>query len=244
MIKKATITGLCIVASLQGALFADITTVNFDSGSKTVFDQNTAASNALTGGTTADGNGTVLQLGYYSGASIANNFLENWIPLSGETSLNTALIAGASPAETYNKTSIGDLNVNGAGNGTFGLSLDFIAGSGTSGNSLPSTGIPLSIRFYNSTTIASSTFFNVVSDDLWVWKTPTTPPQVVNISLDNLGLEWQSIAQGQAANTAFHTTIALAAIPEPSTLALVGLALGFAPVAWLRRSGSSQKQSV
>jgi hypothetical protein len=222
MLKKIAITCLCVAASLQ-ALRADTTTVSFDSGTKTLFDQNTGAMNALTGGTSANGNGCVLQLGYYDGASIANNFLGNWVPLSGELSLNTAVIPGGASVnptgETYNHTSIGDMTANGAGNGTFAISLDFVMGSATSGNSLPSsTTIPLSIRFYNATTIGGSSFYNVVSDDLWLWKTPATPPAVVTISLDDLSLEWLSIAMGQNANTAFHTTVA---VPEPSTYALM-----------------------
>ena len=164
----------------------------------------------------------MLQLGYYDGASVLNNFAGTWVPLSGLTSLNTAVIPGGASVnpsgETYNQTSIGDMTANGAGNGTFGISLNFVAGSATSGNSLPqSSTIPLALRFYNSTSIASSTFYNVVSDDLWVWMTPATPPNVVNISLDNIGLEWLSIAQGQAANSAFHTTISITAVPEVST---------------------------
>lgn len=180
-------------------------------------DQNTGASNALSGGGAGDGNGDVLQLGYYSAATLVNNFAGTWVPLSGQTSLNTAIVPGSNPSEPYNATSIGDLTVNGAADGSFALSLNFVAGSPTSGNSFPAAGVPLALRFYNGTSIANSTFYNVVSDDLWVWKTPVTPPTNVTISLDDLGLEWQSIALGQAANTAFHTTIPITAVPEPST---------------------------
>jgi hypothetical protein len=219
MVKRIAIASLFLAAGLQ-ALQADQTTVSFDSGNQTVFNQ---SSTPLSGGTILDGNGTVLQLGYYDGATTANNFLGNWVALSGAGSLNTAVIPGGvavNPSgETYNQTSIGDLNANGAGNGTFALSLDFVLGNATSGNSLPpSVTIPLALRFYSGTTIANSAFFNVVSDDLWVWKTPSTPPANVTLSLDDLGLEWLSIAQGGAAGTAFHTTIPTA-IPEPSTLA-------------------------
>jgi hypothetical protein len=219
MVKRIAIASLFLAAALQ-ALEADQTTVSFDSGSQTVFNQ---SGTLLSGGTILDGNGTVFQLGYYDGATTANNFLGNWVALSGQGSLNTAVIPGGvavnPTGETYNQTSIGDLNANGAGNGTFALSLDFVVGNATSGNSLPSSiTIPLALRFYNGTTIANSTFFNVVSDDLWVWKTPATPPVNVTLSLDDVGLEWLSIAQGGAAGTAFRTTIPTA-IPEPSTLA-------------------------
>jgi hypothetical protein len=233
MLKKITFCTLCIAAGLP-VLFADTTTVSFDSGSQTVFDQNTGATNALTGGTTSDGDGAVLQLGYYSTASVNNWFSGTWIPLSGEGSANTAIIVGSVPAEQYNHTSIGDLNGNGAGNGTFALSLNFTALDPTSGNNLPpSPTIPLSIRIYNGTSIATSTFYNAVSDNLWLWKTPATPPVNVTMSLDDTGLQWQSIIMGQNGNTAFHTTITL--VPEPSSIALVILGVGLIPLARLRR---------
>lgn len=223
MLKKITVAAVfCFTANLYAQ---DTTTVSFDSGTQTVYNENTGATIALTGGTTADGNGAVLQLGYFDGATAANNFLGNWVPLTGETSLNTA----------YNTTSIGDLNANGAGDGTFALSLNFVLGSATTGNSLPASNtVPLSIRFYNGTTLAGSTFYNIVSDDLWLWKIPTTPAANVVLSLDDLGLEWYSIFLGGAANTAFHTTIL---IPEPSTVALIGLGIGLIPL--LRRRAKS-----
>jgi hypothetical protein len=214
MVNKIVIVGFAFAVGLQCSL-ADTTTVSFDSGSQTMFNQ---ASIALSGGTINDGDGDVLQLGYYTGA----NFTGNWVPLSGETSLNTAIIAGSSPAEPYNKTSIGDLNSNGAGNGTFAMSLDFVAGSATSGNSLPSNGTQLALRFYNGTTLASSTFYNAVTDPLWTWKTPATPPAVVTMSFDDAGLVWQG-----GVNSAFHTTISFSQVPEPSVIAslLVGAAI-------------------
>ena len=196
-----------------------------DSGTRVLFDQDISATNPLPGGTAADGDGAVLQLGYYSNATTSNNFSGTWVPLSGETSPNTAMLADSSPAEPYNRTSIGDLTANGAGDGTFALSFVFVEGSATSGNNLPPmSGVPLALRFYNNTTIASSTFFNVVSDDLWRWGGPGTPPPAVPISLDDPGLEWLSVALGQPQETAFHTTIA---VPEPGTfvLTLIGATL-------------------
>jgi hypothetical protein len=233
MVKRIGIIGLCLVAAFQ-VVRADTTTVSFDSGNLIIFDNpalHGGSDVALSGGTTNDGNGTVLQLGYFDGATTANNFAGNWVPLSGETSLNTALIAGSSPSEAYNKTSIGDLNGSGAGNGTFALSLDFVTGNAQSGNSLPpNTNIPLAIRFYNGTTIASSTFYNIVSDDTWKWQNPATPPANVTISLNDANLEWLSIALGQNTNTTFHTTIATT-IPEPSSLVLLALGLVSVPLA-------------
>jgi hypothetical protein len=236
MLRKIAICSFCLLGIVQ-ALRADQTVVTFDSGNQTVFNQTIPGTVALTGGITADGDGAVLQLGYYDQATLANSFLGNWVPLSGAGSLNTALIAGSNPSEQYNQTSIGDLNGSGAGDGTFALSLTFVQGDATSGNSLPAAGVPLSLRFYNGTSLASSTFFNAVSDDAWVWKTPLNPntPNTVAITLDAPLLEWQSIAQGQNSNTAFHTTLAFTAVPEPSTIASVLIGSGLLGIVGVRR---------
>jgi hypothetical protein len=229
MHKVALGCGLSFALLLQ-VVQADTTTVNFDSGDFQIFDNpalHGGSDVALSGGTTADGNGTVLQLGYFTGA----NFSGTFIPLSGETSLNNAIISGSVPPEAYNKTSIGDLNGNGAGDGTFALSLNFVSGNANSGNSLPSAGTRLALRFYNNTTIAGSSFYNTVTDSQWLWLAPNTPPSSVAISLNDSPLIWESIAaQGQAPNTAFHTTISTAAVPEVSTMIcplLAGAALIF-----------------
>jgi hypothetical protein len=212
-LRKIAITSLCVSAAALVQVKADQTTVSFDSGSQTVFNQ---GSTPLSGGTTADGDGDVLQLGYFTGA----NFTGTFIPLSGNGSLNTAIVPGSTIA--YNQTSIGDLNANGAGDGTFAMSLDFVLGSGTSGNNLPTGGTLLALRFFNGTTVANSTMYNTVTDPLWVWQNPATPPVNVTLSLDDLGLLWESIVKnGQASTTAFHTSISTA-IPEPSTYLLFG----------------------
>jgi hypothetical protein len=216
-------TFLWLAVAANTAIGQALTTVNFDSGGQMVYDQNLITPTLLTAGPTGDGNGAVIQLGYYSAATISNNFAGTWIPLTGQTSPNTAIVTGST--EMYNQTSIGDttMNVGLSGNGVFAIGVNFRPGDPTAGNNLPtSTTIPLAIRFYNGTSIASSTFYNVVSDDGWLWRTPSNPPTnpVIPISLDdqNPDLEWLSIAQGQSANTAFHTTISLAAVPEPATV--------------------------
>ena len=209
------------------------TTVSFDSGEQMMLDQNNVP---LTAGPVGDGNGAVLQLGYYSTATAANNFSGTWIPLSGEGSLNTAIIFGSSPPEMYNQTSIGDLTVRFAGPATFALQLSFRQGDPTSGNSLPSsTTIPLALRFYNNTTIGTSTHYNVVSDDDWLWENPAPQVNTIDISLNDVGLEWQSIFEGQAATTAFHTSIPLAAVPEPGSIAAAILAGATVLLGALRR---------
>jgi len=229
-IRKIAIISSCLVTAAAFEAKADSTTVNMDSGGQTLFNQ---ASTPLSGGTSADGNGVVLQLGYFTGT----NFSGTFIPLTGPAqpgTPNTAIIPNSSPAEPYTMTSIGDITAEGGGNGSFFLpGLTFTLGDATSGNNLPTSGTQLAIRFYNNVTIASSTFYNTVTDALWTWNAPATPPSTVNISLDDLGLVWESIVvKSQSTNTAFHTSIP---IPEPSTLALILVGTCAAPVAYFRR---------
>jgi hypothetical protein len=223
---------------------ADQTTVSFDSGDHMIFDNAALHGGSdvlLSGGTSSDGDGTVLQLGYYSGATAGNNFTGTWTPLTGQGSLSTATISGSSPTEQYNKTSIGDITAKFAGDGTFAMSLNFFAGSPTSGQSLPTGGStpPLAIRFYNGTTIETSTFYNVVSDDSWLWITPTNASPSIPISLNDPGLKWLSVVQGQDANTAFHTTIPLSQVPEPATILTAAACAATLTIGALKRRRSS-----
>src|SRR4051812_8392617 len=102
MIKTIAYTCICLVAASEVALSQNSTQVNFDSGSKTVMNQ---ANTALTAGPVGDGNGAVLQLGYFTGATdVNNNFTGTWVPLSGQGSANTDVVIGSAPAEQYNQT--------------------------------------------------------------------------------------------------------------------------------------------
>lgn len=196
------------VSSLS--LHAVTTVVSFDSGSVLVGNN---AGSPLSAGAAADGNGTVIQLGYFTGASAANNFAGTWVPLTGAGSNNTQ----------YNSTSIGDYAVTADGNGTYGMTVTFDPAVAGRNMDLPAgTTIPLAIRFYDATTVDGSSFYNTVSHDSWLWKVPgpssPTPP-TINMSLDQPGLEWEG-----GGGSALRTTIA-AAVPEPSRmlLALVGV---------------------
>lgn len=206
-----------LIFGLSGSAFgASIVTISFDSGFQFLRDN---SGNLLTGGTALNGNGAVIQLGYYSQATAANNFLGTWIPLSGEGSLNVGMVG--SSGLSFNDTTIGDLSSNGAGDGQFALSLTFTVGDVATGNSLPaSTSIPLAIRFYDDTTIATSDFFNVVSNDMWLWKTPADAPNnpLINMSLDDTNVEWQG-----GAGSALKTTLP---VPEPSAFVLLASGMG------------------
>ena len=224
MVKKIAITCLCLVAAFQVSR-ADQITVDIDSGSSSLF--NSGSTLLTAGSAVVNGDGAVLQLGYFTGA----NFTGTWTPLTGQGGANSA----------WNTTSIGDYVIEGGVAGKFFIpGLTFVAGSGTSGNSLPINGKQLALRFYDGTSIATSTFYNTVMAPSWKWKDPASPPSVnVTMSLADPGLVWESIfAQGQATTTAFHTSI-LIAIPEPSSLALIGMALAGAPLAYLRRRRQS-----
>jgi len=188
MIKEFVLVILAVsLLASSTALGQNAETVNLSSGGFTLTN---STGTALSGGSTADGNGDVFELGYFSSGSSTGLFSGTFIALSGQGSANDATIPGSSPSETYNQTSIGDLNTNGAGNGTFALALTFTVGSLTSGNNLPAAGIPLVIMFFNATTIAAATQSNAVSDASWTWQAPAIPNATVNISLANTGTQW------------------------------------------------------
>ena len=203
-------TVLCVMRLNGLAANGDSCSVSFDSGSSTLKNNNGVS--LLSGGTSADGDGDVVQLGYYDAATVSSPFAGNFVALTGQGSLNTA----------YNTTSIGDFTSQGGGAGTFFLYSAFTIGSSTTGNSLPLTStIPLSIKIFNNTTVAGSTYYNVVSDASWVWPGTSSQGSSLFMSLDDLNLQWYSVViGGQAGTTAFDTTVAL--IPEPTSMALLG----------------------
>jgi len=225
-IQRVSAITLALGLSISSGL-ANTTVVNIDSGTNT---PNTLVSNNGTtvlsaGNLLTNGDGTVIQLGYYSGATAGNNFSGTWVPLTGPFSGNSS----------YATTSVGDFAANGPGNGQFGLTnLVFDpAGGSVNGNNLPSSAlIPLAVRFYNGTTIGAgtdgaggnSTFFNAVSNDSWLWKTPgpsaPTPP-TLNLSFENTGTKLQSGTWTSGGNLA--TSIAISAVPEPTRALLLGL---------------------
>lgn len=135
---------------------------------------------ALSAGTAASGDGTVLQLGYYSGGSASTPFVGTFIPLTGE----------GSPDVVLQKTSIGDSGV--SANGGFSVSTNFNAGTAVFQGIPPAAGTPLVIRFYDSTSIATAKNYNAVSGGVnWQWKAPTEAPgSFVILSLADPSLTW------------------------------------------------------
>lgn len=207
-----SLRSLLVCLSLSaGAAYSGIITINFDSGGSTINDQ---LGSPLSGGTpTVDGDGFVLQLGYYSQATTASNFLGEWVALSGFGSLNTGSIPGTTIG--FNQTTVGDNQDQGAGAaGTFALTLTFDESDSTRNKSFPAVGVPLSVRFYNASTLVENvTLFNAFSIDTgFNWAAPADSPgqPILNISLDQ-PVEWQS-GGGNAGKTA------LVFVPEPSSV--------------------------
>ena len=200
-----------IGAVMQGE--AAIVTVNFDSGSFLMTDSN--GSTVLSGGTAAEGNGAVVQLGYFNAATGAFPFNGNWVPLTGQ--------GGANPA--FSTTSVGDQAIFGATNGQFAISVTFDTQDSTKNQSLPAAGVPLAVRVFNKTTTSASTFYQTISSNLttWQWQTPADAPAnpLILMSLDD-GLATLRREDGTPAGAAvvppFSTNVVN--VPEPSALTL------------------------
>ena len=215
---KAFFLSVAILISVAPFAFSaagDSTDVYFQWTVDTARFQNSAGVDLTRGSSTVFGDGAILQLGYYDAATTANNFAGTWVALTGEGGANS----------TYVDVGIGDLGGGSAGaltgNGSQGeINVHFVFTEGLAGSSVfPSlTTIPLAMRFYDGTTIAGSSFYNVVSSDSWLWKTPTAAGASLNPRNNGSQvLEWLDSANP------FKTSISAAAIPEPSTYALLGI---------------------
>jgi hypothetical protein len=217
--------------SLTVVASATITQVNFNSGDITLMDNSMVA---LTAGGDDDGDGAVIQLGYYSAATTSNPFLGTWIALTGDGSANTGGEYNAdnsppSPLRAFNFTSIGDVGGGSGASGVFGIAVKFDSATVNTTNNLPgSTSIPLAIRFYNATTVSGSTHYNTVSNtstgaDNWLWKAPTSdviPPQI-NMALDSGSVT--QVWEGGVASAGI--TSIPTAVPEPVNFTVGAMAL-------------------
>lgn len=170
--------------------------------------------------------GRLIQLGYFSQGTIGNNFLGDWIPMTGFV--------------PQNRTSVGDSAfLDGSGNGIISFSAIFLLGTNDvriynegddpgayvtqSSFSISLTQPPndqvLAIRFYD-TDDGLSGFFNTVSSDsnTWFWRTPTTDGggATVLIDFETTTLEFQDELNR------FRTSVA---VPEASTCVLMCLGM-------------------
>ena len=207
-IRTSTLITLLMAAAVPNSFGANVqTSVSINIDSQLLRDNLNVP---LFSGGPGDGDGFAIQLGYYDAATTLNNFLGNWIALTGQNSDNT----------DFATSSIGDGE---GGDGQLFSQYVFDSSKPNTFQDLPASDnvIPLTIRFYNAVLISNATLFNAVSKDTWLWRTPapsaTVPPQI-NMFLtsgNQSTLEWQ----GGSPSSAFKTTIAI--VPEPATAALL-----------------------
>jgi hypothetical protein len=205
---SATALLLCIAFNAQGgALVA--TKVPMRNGADTVF-MDASGAPLSAGSPDTNGDGHVLEFGYYDAATIANPFAGTWVPLTGEGLLN------------FWRTTIGD---DATPDGRFDLEVFFQPETATGNNLPPSTNIPMALRFYDNFALSFARNFNTVSNTsgAWNWKNDGT----LNIFLDNpsASLVWEG-----GAASAYRTTIPVG-VPEPSAALLAACGV----VAFLRR---------
>jgi hypothetical protein len=150
-------------------------------------------STPLSSGSSASGDGTLLQLGYYSLATVSNPFRGSWVTLAS--------------------TTMGDDGVELAGK--------FFTSSilGASPFPEPSVGTPLAVRFFDGASEETSSYFNAVSNTSGAWNfiAPTDPSPVINIIIDK-----DSNIKFQAVGGVFSTQIAVPE-PSTSILASIAI---------------------
>jgi hypothetical protein len=153
---------------------------------------------ALTMGGKEIGDGAIIQIGYYSLGTTASPFAGEWVPVIG---------AGASIAGS----TVGD------GIGGSGLFDGQFAGSATFSPStlFPTQATPFVIRFYDGTTLGSSTHYNAVTAAGWTWPNSVTTERNLQLGAPN-DMVWEG-----GSGSAYWTTIAV--VPEPSSLGILAL---------------------
>lgn len=137
-------------------------------------------STPLSPGTSASGDGTLLQLGYYSLATVSNPFRGSWVTLAS--------------------TTMGDDGVELAGK----FSTSSILGA--SPFPAPSAGTPLAVRFFDGASVETSSYFNAVSNTSGAWNfiAPTDPSPIINIVIDK-----DTNIRFEAVGGAFSTQLAV-----------------------------------
>ena len=174
--------------------------------------------------------GSLIEIGYFVGVDNSKDpatFTEaewnSFQPLTGansqNTDLNLAIGDGSSPVGLY--TGSVDFDTNNP-------DADFFGGPG-----------PLGLRFYNGSTVANSTHFNMVSSLQPNWdgiQAPATPSTVQpTLSLDYTGTGNTTPPNVAWRGTAYQTSIPLVPVPEPASTLLCALG----SVALLRRKRSA-----
>ncbi|AHF94769.1 hypothetical protein OPIT5_26325 [Opitutaceae bacterium TAV5] len=154
-----------------------------------------------------NGDGCVIQLGYYTESTAANLFSGEWVALTGQGSLNAS-------SGTLGRTSIGDDYEQGSEEGLFYFSPLLF----TAADAIAPEGQYLAIRFYNSSLLSAATAYGVVASSNETWKWSSSPLNPTSLSLDD-ELVWLND------HVAFTGTPLDNVIPEPATVAAF-MALG------------------
>lgn len=226
----ATAAGLCLS-------HGQTTTVNWDNFSGTPSNQDAllfrdSSGVALTQGVaTSNTDGALIQLGYFSGGTTANNFAGTWIPITGfGPTLHTSI--GDSPDlsggglgiiffNTFFSLNTNDVQVYSPFPPTPDPGAYITQSSIQITNTTPPNNQVLAIRFYDTTTGTSGNY-NTVSADDWLWQTPNTSGPIVSINLETNVFFGGAPLEFEDFNNPFETAIL---IPEPSTYALLMLGL-------------------
>lgn len=158
---------------------------------------------ALDAGTDPSGDGDLIQVGYFSGDT--SSFTGTWMPITGLGSPNTLLI-----------TSIGD-GGDSTSDGLFSINVTFDDSNPLSSTDMPANDAQLAMRFFNAPTEGSATHYNTVTDASWTFKALSDNVQTPTaMDMDSApGMVWEDNGNP------FETSIAI--VPEPSSVALLGL---------------------
>lgn len=195
---------LALTATWNAAFFS----TKFELRNETIFNElRDFAGAPLTSGTSAIGDGAVLQFGYYSLADHFDPFAGAWVPLTGEGSRNGWL------------STVGDYwGTRSAPDGFFMIGGWFDS-DGLHSFDLPREGTPMALRFYDGTSIATSTHYNALTNGTVdsEWTMAKAGGNHVSIVVNGAG-QWEGGPESE-----FRTTIPL--VPEPSAAWLITISV-------------------
>lgn len=237
---SAVLLGAFHTASAQEAVTVSFGNFSSDGPTQTSLLLRDEAGIALSQGmANVNTDGALIQLGYYSMATAGNNFLGDWIPITGfNSTLGT-------------RTSIGDsADLAGSGNGRISFGATFSSGTnqvrvytfdpdgfnsdpGTYETqsqvtimapqpgppavaAVPPSGQIMSIRFYNNS--AGNALYNAASSNSWTWIPPSLNP--TTNTFDFAAAQAAGSLVFENFDNPFRTVIL---VPEPSTYALLGV---------------------
>jgi hypothetical protein len=153
------------------------------------------------------GTGFVLQLGYFSlasGTTASTLFQGTWVPVFGPGTSNS-LFSNAGMGEFTNQSSTSGTD------DQFDFSGVVTSATASTEIGIPSAGQIMSIRYYNSNSLATATLWGTVSDASWLWITPNNPPPTgMSFSM----LDPDTVYQGGVSQAETN-------IPEPGTLTML-----------------------